>query len=196
MTQNPQAHTSSEDNALPWHKQFWPWFLIGLLSTVVIACIGLVFLAFYKADQLIDENYYDNGLAINEVKHDLEQADTLGIGIQLHLSKVNNKWRFDATYSAKQDNVAEQPKYLLLSLEHPLEQALDQDLLLKPNGDTYTGFFELNKTFDSGDVFKFNGKQFWYIDIRPADSHAKALPIWRLKGKFYSSDTEISLGNL
>lgn len=191
MTNLASNTKPKKEDILPWHKQFWPWFLIILPGVVISSCIGMVFLAFYKADQLVDKDYYKSGLAINEVKHDIEQARALGVGIQLHLSKTEKLWRFDAIYSAAQQ---ENPPYLLVSLEHPLEESLDQTLLLKPNGDTYTAFFDLTKKIDSGDVFHFDGNQFWYIDIQPANSHALAMPLWRLKSKFYSTDTDFTLG--
>jgi hypothetical protein len=192
---NSEKQTSEPQVILPWHKQFWPWFLIILPGTVVISCIGLVILAFNKADQLIDENYYNNGLAINAVKHDIDAAKRLGINIEIDLEKTESRWKFTANYLAT--DMSHSPSFLLLSLEHPLEQSLDQTLLLRKEvNQQYSAFFDLKKqALNNSAAFQFNGKQFWYIDIQAADDHGRALQQWRLKGKFYSSDKNIILGN-
>ncbi len=187
--------THKDNNIPPWYKQFWPWFLIILPGVVVIASIGLVILAFHKADQLIDENYYNNGLAINTVKHDIEQAALLGITVDLTLSKTERQWRFEAQYSALNNSEkSRQPHYLLVTLEHPLEQSLDQTLLLRSVGSNYIAYFDLTTTQGHSEIFKFEGKQFWYIDIQPANALAQPISSWRLKGRFYSSDTQLTLG--
>lgn len=42
----------------PWYKQFWPWFLIILPATVVVACIT-TFVLFVENDvDLVAEDYY------------------------------------------------------------------------------------------------------------------------------------------
>lgn len=190
-----QTNQSSDTQAAePWHQQFWPWFLIILPGTVVICCIGLVILAFIKADQLIDENYYNNGLAINAVKHDIDAAKRLGINIDISLEKTKTLWKFTADYHA--NDMSNKPQFLLLSLEHPLEQSLDQILLLRlDEKQQYSASFNLEKqALNNSSAFQFTGKQFWYIDIQAADDHGRALAQWRLKGKFYSTDSQIELG--
>ena len=190
-----QANQSPDSQDIePWYQQFWPWFLIILPGTVVIFCIGLVILAFIKADQLVDKNYYNNGLAINAVKHDIDAAKRLGINIDIALEKTNGLWKFTADFHA--NNMSGQPKFLLLSLEHPLEQSLDQTLLLRRDeNQQYSGGFDLEKqALNNSAAFQFTGKQFWYIDIQAADDHGRALAQWRLKGKFYSTDSQIKLG--
>ena len=51
----------------PWFKQFWPWFLIILPGTVVIASLATVIIAFKGADDVVSKDYYKEGLAINHV---------------------------------------------------------------------------------------------------------------------------------
>jgi len=56
----------------PWHKQFWPWFIIGLLAFAISFCSVFIYLAMTHADPVIDKNYYQDGLNINKT---LEQRD-------------------------------------------------------------------------------------------------------------------------
>ena len=43
----------------PWYKQFWPWFIIALPASVVVASFYTLWLAISNPDQLvIDEDEY------------------------------------------------------------------------------------------------------------------------------------------
>lgn len=44
---------------LPWYKQFWPWFIIALPASVVIASFFTLWLAISNPDHLVvDEKEY------------------------------------------------------------------------------------------------------------------------------------------
>lgn len=49
----------------PWYKQFWPWFLIILPSTVVIGTLVVVFIFQQNSVSLVTEDYYRKGKGIN-----------------------------------------------------------------------------------------------------------------------------------
>jgi uncharacterized protein len=53
-------------DTVAWHKQFWPWFLIILLSVSVLSSLVTVYYAVRDPDPIIDGNYYKHGLTINE----------------------------------------------------------------------------------------------------------------------------------
>ena len=50
---------------LPWYRQFWPWFLILLPGTAVVASLYTLIIANQYADDLVVDEYYKEGLAIN-----------------------------------------------------------------------------------------------------------------------------------
>lgn len=50
----------------PWYRQFWPWFLILLPATVVVGGLTMLFIAMHSADDLVVDNYFKEGLAINQ----------------------------------------------------------------------------------------------------------------------------------
>ena len=48
-----------------WYRQFWPWFLIALPGSVVIAGFITLYIAIVNAPSMVSDNYYKDGLAIN-----------------------------------------------------------------------------------------------------------------------------------
>ena len=41
------------NHAAPWHRQFWPWFLISIPATTVVACMFTIYLAVTTSDSLV-----------------------------------------------------------------------------------------------------------------------------------------------
>ena len=107
---NPGQNTQPKS----WFKQFWPWFLIVLPLTAVVASIYTVKIAFDNQDSLVKSDYYKEGLAINEELQEKQNAIELGLtasadfqpGKQLVVVRLN---------SIKNSSL---PKTLKLSMEH------------------------------------------------------------------------------
>lgn len=49
----------------PWYKQFWPWFLIALPLTVVVAAFITLSISIENSPSLVTEDYYKKGKGIN-----------------------------------------------------------------------------------------------------------------------------------
>ncbi|TXS95488.1 FixH family protein [Parahaliea maris] len=71
--------------APPWYRQFWPWFLIGLPGAVVVASIWTMVIAYSGSDDLVVDEYYKDGLAINRELAKRERAEAAGIRATLQL---------------------------------------------------------------------------------------------------------------
>ena len=67
----------------PWYRQFWPWFLILLPASVVVAGLSTLYIANRHADDLVVDDYYKDGLAINRQLEKKQRANVLGITAQL-----------------------------------------------------------------------------------------------------------------
>ena len=55
----------------PWYKQFWPWVIIGLPTSVVIASIVTYFIALDGIDSVVSKDYYKEAARLGN-----EEAET------------------------------------------------------------------------------------------------------------------------
>jgi hypothetical protein len=50
----------SSDDVRPWHREPWPWFIIGLLGAAVLASLITLFIAIASPDlPVVDDAEYD-----------------------------------------------------------------------------------------------------------------------------------------
>ena len=49
----------------PWYKHFWPWFLMFFPVATIVACIGLVVFAVGNGPDIVVDDYYKKGKAID-----------------------------------------------------------------------------------------------------------------------------------
>jgi len=113
-------HFPREDNE-PWYRQFWPWFLIMLPASVVVAGISMVVIANRGADDLVADEYYKDGLAINRKLEKKERAEALGISATLEVSGGEIVVRTTGPVQSQQ---------LQLLLSHPLESDRDFKVMI------------------------------------------------------------------
>jgi hypothetical protein len=104
------------EDTLPWYRQFWPWFLILLPATVVVAGLSTLLIANRHADDLVVDEYYKDGLAINRKLEKIQRAAQLGVSANLHFTA--------GTVTADTAGPVEAPRLSLL-LSHPLEADRD-----------------------------------------------------------------------
>ncbi|MCP5077726.1 MAG: FixH family protein [Psychromonas sp.] len=66
-------------NKKSWFKQFWPWFLIGLPLVAVVGSVNLLFTALDNKPDMVVDDYYTEGKAINNDFALLNKAKELSI---------------------------------------------------------------------------------------------------------------------
>lgn len=146
----------------PWYRQGWPWFLILLPLSVVIACFVTLYLALSTDEALVRDDYYKEGLAINQRLEAEANARARGIEAQL---------RYDAATLAIELQIAAAPApELTLTIVHPTDDERDQAVVLQAAGNgLYRG--KVGAALD--------GKR--YILLEHEDGPQGA---WRLRGTF------------
>lgn len=141
----------------PWFRQFWPWFLIILPGTVVIAALWTLVIANRYADDLVVDEYYKEGLAINRQLVRQQRATELGLRASLSTAGRELTVEISGALSLPQ---------LRLILSHPMEAEKDITLpLTRRQAGVYA--VTLPVTLD--------GRWHWIIDAGDGSD-------WRLDG--------------
>ncbi len=120
-------NTLSARTSKPWYREPWPWFLMSLPATAVIAGLTTVWLAFSSADGLVVGDYYKAGLAINQTLARDDAARALGLAATLKSEK-------GALMLTLVGRLPAYPEQLVLTLAHPTHQGMDHTLTLQHGG--------------------------------------------------------------
>lgn len=115
-------------HGLPWYRQFWPWFIIALPLTAVIASIATLIIAAQDPDGLVVDDYYKQGLAINETLERDRRAQALGLSGLVRVDAARLVLTMNGLPAAADDTDFE------LRLIHPTRPHLDRDLRLAREG--------------------------------------------------------------
>lgn len=120
----------------PWYKEPWPWLLMSLPATAIVAGLATWLIAFRSDDGLVAQDYYKQGLAINRVLARQERA--IQLGLSARLQQEGNT--VVLSLMAGRELVPEER--LLLQLLNPARAGLDQKIVLQRDGDGYSGKLE------------------------------------------------------
>ena len=77
------------DKNKSWYKQFWPWFLIILPLCAVAAAISTFIIATDNKPNMVVDDYYQRGKAINADLSLIRAAKKLGINADVQQSDNN-----------------------------------------------------------------------------------------------------------
>lgn len=119
--------------ALPWYRHRWPWILIGLPATAVVAGFITLYLAVRSDDGVVAEDYYTKGLAINQVLDRQDRAKQLGLTADIRQQDGG----FVVTLVA--DRELALPEEIRLALVNPVRAGMDRMISLRRNGMQYVG---------------------------------------------------------
>ena len=145
----------------PWYKQFWPWFLISLPLSVVIASIVTINIAFKTDDGLVSDDYYKEGLAIHKDADSSAKARELGIAGALTYEADTGAVNLQLDKA-----LATGDRLLTLEIVHPT----------LPNQDQTTSLTALDPSRFVGRLAPL-GKANWKLTLRPENQS------WRIEGR-------------
>lgn len=116
-------------DTLPWYRQFWPWLLISLPGTVVVAGLITLYIANKYSDDLVADEPYKVGLAINRQLEKKQVAERRGITASLMFLGTGVERRVEVGISGLDEG-----EILNLILSHPLESDRDFSVPLQYSG--------------------------------------------------------------
>lgn len=105
----------------PWYREPWVWFLAAGPLTVIVAGFVTLWLALASDDGLVADDYYKQGLAINQALG----RDRTAAALRLRASVLAGPERVRVVLTGSQ-----MPTALRLQLSHPTRRAKDQVVVL------------------------------------------------------------------
>ena len=123
-------------STLPWYHYRWPWLLMLGPFVVIVAGVITTYLAVVSDDGLVDDDYYKQGLAINQVTERNERAVQLGLRADVMQSADRSKIRV----TLRGNPEVRLPSTIKLRITHPTRSGIDQNLVVPTSGlGEYTG---------------------------------------------------------
>ncbi len=114
------------EETTPWYRQFWPWFLIALPATAVVAGIATVIIAMNNRVELVsDETTQLGKLVTRETRQD-DTAREMNLHAELHIVPATG---------AVAVEISTLPDRVLLKLVHATLAHLDQQITLNRDSD-------------------------------------------------------------
>jgi uncharacterized protein len=110
----------------PWYKNFWPWFLIFFPLAAIIGCITLIITAVGNGPDMVVDDYYKKGKAINLELTKFEKAKALFLHGELNVTADRVSFKFTKGDSS---NI----HALKLAFYHRTIKAHDFETTLTPN---------------------------------------------------------------
>ena len=109
-----------------WYREPWPWIIMIAPATAVLAGAMMLWLAITSYDGLVSDDYYKQGLAINQSLRRDERAAELGYQAHASLSEDGSRVRV-LLLGAQNSSL---PATLQLRLAHPTRAGRDQTTVL------------------------------------------------------------------
>lgn len=150
-----------------------PFILFAIPFVAVLFGIFMVVVAFYFPDDVVVDDYYKDGMAINRHISKDEKSAELGISLTL-ADRSSSSLSFAINHA---DEAA-----LLLRLFHVTDKALDREFVLVRQQD---GRYLAS---DPG-LLVLDEDGIWYMEVESAERQ------WRLRGRIRAPLTTLELGH-
>ncbi len=122
--------------AQPWYKERWPWILMAGPAIVIVAGIITLWLAVVSNDGLVSDDYYKEGLAVNQqIKRD---QGAVKLGLSANLMRSGEKLRL--LLATETEGAVVLPQEVAVKFTHPTRAGEDQLVVMKSlGGGMYAG---------------------------------------------------------
>lgn len=164
MTQ--QNITNSNQEIEPWYKQGWPWAIISIPILTVIAGVTTYFIAANQPHSMVKDDYFKEGMAINQSIEKQNKAKSLNIVASVFLDEESELISLTVNANEKLSSDLE------ILFSHPTQAANDKLVKLNAISDNeYLG--QLPKLAPAN----------WYIRLNDAES------TWIVKSRWHVKDS-------
>lgn len=147
----------------PWYKEPWPWIIMVGPFAVIVAGAITIWLAMTSFDGMVEDDYYKQGLAVNQRIHRDRMAEQLGL--RAEVMRHGTQLRVILTAQAPLSF----PPQLNFKFSHPTRGGMDQLVLLNHEGQGfYSGALET----------EVNGR--WHVFLEDQELTWRLLGDWQL----------------
>lgn len=161
--------------SLPWYRQVWPWVLILIPFTAVLFGIFIITMATSYPDDLVVDNYYKDGMAINRSLEMDHRARDLAVVARLSFFDAE---RIGFNIEGASDSA------VVLNLRHVTDRGQDRKVLLLPDEEgLYISGTEQLVPYQE----VLGQKGVWYLELEGIDGH------WRLKARIETPVTTLTM---
>lgn len=161
------AEMTLRNDKEPWYKHAWPWMLMSGPAIVIVAGVVTAWLAVRSSDGLVTDDYYKQGLAVNQQLQRDHAARDIGLQGDVMRAGLNLRLLLAA------DTATKLPQSLIVRLAHPTQAGQDQLVTMTSEGQ---GFYGGRLAAD------ISGR--WLVSIEdPAGA-------WRLQGEWHADSME------
>lgn len=115
----------NDASATPWYRQFWPWFIIAILSWGVISASITLSFALRNPPQMMTGDYQRLGKALVDTHKRADRAEALGLKGAVAFERGEWRLKLEARQSDGLSDV------LLLLVQHPTDAGRDRQVLLR-----------------------------------------------------------------
>ena len=116
----------SDHDEKPWYRQFWPWFIIALPATAVVASLYTMSLAYRTTDSLVTEA--PDGMDVVAERHLAAESVARSLGLDATLNIDMDSGAITAIIESEMGD--DWPTSLSLEFSHPTNAARDVEIAL------------------------------------------------------------------
>ncbi|MRD73117.1 hypothetical protein GH865_07630 [Rhodocyclus tenuis] len=161
--------TPGAPSAQPWYRERWPWFLMAGPAIVVVAGLTTAWLAVRSNDGLVDDDYYKQGLAVNQRVARDQRAQELSLAADVFLQPANGGEAPEVRAYLRGRPGFVFPDTLTLRVTHPTRSGIDQSVALRSLG---------NGLYGGRLTAPISGR--WHVALENASQDWRLVGEWRL----------------
>ncbi|MEO1204590.1 MAG: FixH family protein, partial [Pseudomonadota bacterium] len=118
----------TDTDTQPWYRQFWPWFIIALPATAVVASLYTVSLAYRTTDSLVIDAEDGVDVVTEQILAAEQMADALGLVATVSIDSASGA----ITVGIESDGALAREPAIELRFSHPTDARRDQVAALSP----------------------------------------------------------------
>jgi len=123
---NSNLTTTETEASKPWYKQPWLWFVMSVPITSVILSSIMVSVAVIGRDTMVSDNYYKDGMGINQTIEQDQLADSLQLSPEIVMDEK------DIIVQLLAESPIPPQAFLTIKIIHPTLKKHDVTLKLLP----------------------------------------------------------------